>query len=114
MLVVKVYLRPGIMGNDPSHDEQIGEIQVGRREKLADIKGNIANYNVRFFSSDKGKKYNPDRVWKKAEVAGFHRVRFGKWDLIYLALHAIVGARHMNRRSLRPNTRQAKLLRKIA
>jgi hypothetical protein len=34
------------------------------------------------------------QTWKRGEVRGFDRKRKGAWDLLYLALRAIVGGRN--------------------
>lgn len=101
MLVVRVYLRPG---GDRLAERQIGEMRIGRREMLKEIgKDNLASYNVALSSNDKGRAFNPKKIWRTGLVSGFNRTRWGKWDLIYLALHETIGARHVkkNRRNTR-------------
>lgn len=51
--------------------------------------GVIGSYKVRLSTFD-----DPEKIWKKGEVKGFHRQSKGPWDLLYLALKNTVGGRN--------------------
>jgi len=39
-------------------------------------------------------KFGGEGIWKRGKVSGFQRRRLGPWDLLFLALRNIVGARN--------------------
>jgi len=49
----------------------------------------VGNYDVRL-----SKWGAPGTTWKRGKVMDFYRRRRGPWDLLYLALRAIVGSRN--------------------
>ena len=49
----------------------------------------VGNYNVTL-----SKWGRPTQTWKRGRVEGFPRQTRGAWDLLYLALEAIVGKRN--------------------
>lgn len=53
--------------------------------------GNVTRGNYTVSLSMRGK---PNTIWKRGEVRGFPRKRLGAWDLLYLALHSVVGNRN--------------------
>lgn len=52
--------------------------------------GQLGDYSVRL------SKWAPntEQLWKRGVVRGFDRVKRGPWDLLYVALRAVVGARN--------------------
>lgn len=52
----------------------------------------LGNYTVRL-----SKWGRPNTIWKMSRVTGFRRLKFGPWDLLFLALAATVGKRMFKR-----------------
>ena len=82
MIVVKVELWPH---GDESHARSLGFAEIAN-DGSGDLQ--TGNYEVRLFQWGSVR-----RLWKKGTVSGFDRKRHGPWDLLALALAAIVGRR---------------------
>ncbi len=54
----------------------------------------LGNYTVRL-----SRRGQPNSIWKMGRVTGFKRLRYGAWDLLFLALSATVGKRMFKRAS---------------
>lgn len=87
MIVVNVELWPG---GDSSRREVLGVAVIANESSLAEI----SSYSVRLL---KGERYStrPGEVWKEGTVAEFPRTdrRWGPWELLALALKAVIGKR---------------------
>lgn len=69
----------------------LSPVHLGTADIINDGTGtrSIGNYTVRL-----SRKGQPGSTWKTAVVRGFPRLRLGAWDILYLALHAVVGKRN--------------------
>ena len=82
MLIVTIELKSAI---DAERDKLLGVMRISN-----DGTGTpeVANYNVRL------SKFGDRGTWKQGRVEGFDRVRRGPFDLLWLALRALVGGRN--------------------
>ena len=62
---------------------------VNDGQRTRETQGYRGSYTVRLF-----RRGSKDRVWKADRVENFQRRSKTMWDLLYLALHKIVGRRN--------------------
>lgn len=75
----------------PSRNRVLGVGTIANDGKLGvETKGKRTAYDVRL------SKWAPntDKLWKTGRVENFDPVKRGAWDLVYLALRALVGERN--------------------
>jgi hypothetical protein len=102
MIRVTVELVSGI---DPSRSRLLGIAEIANDMKTtAETGGLFGSYNVRVADPEapledfivRLSKWAPKEreTWKRGRVEKFDRRKRGSWDLLYLALRAIVGGRN--------------------
>ena len=91
MIVVKLEMWPG---GDESKAVEFGRAYI-TNQLVTSVQsgGQQGDYQVKLYGGVYGRRDLLKRLWKKASVDGFDRVRMGAWDLLYLALKAALRGR---------------------
>lgn len=88
VIVVKVELWPR---GDQKRARNLGVAEIENDGTGTAARG---NYCVRLFKFGERADGSPSRaVWREGRIEGFDRAKRGGWDLLFLALRALVGGR---------------------
>lgn len=82
MLLIHAFLASA---RDPRASRSMGHVKIYNTGEGTEESG---SYVVEIYTWN-----DPPRLWRRAEVRGFNRLRLGPWDLLLRGLVAAVGAR---------------------